>query len=146
VGAVFFLPRIAIRTVGECFEVFGMAVEIPHEELVQLGDLCALATWTQVEVLGIRFSLAALGRDQLRLVHHLKFNPHLMQLTLGEKRKKGTSSALAASCELWVFFLFNPRSRLSVNSMLSSSLLELPMITVLNAFIPLGLTGLAGVN
>jgi hypothetical protein len=67
-----------------------MATEKSREEIVQLGELCALATWTEVEVLRIRFSLAALGRDQLRLVNHLKLNPHSVQLKLGGKKLKGS--------------------------------------------------------
>jgi hypothetical protein len=59
------------------------------EEMVQLGDLCAPATLTDGEVLLIRFSLSSLGREQLRLVNHLKLYPHSVVLALGKKRLKG---------------------------------------------------------
>jgi hypothetical protein len=65
-------------------------IETEHQGMVQLGDLCALATWTEVEVLRIRFSLATLGRDQLRLVSQLKLNAHPVYLKLDGKRLKGS--------------------------------------------------------
>ena len=59
------------------------------EEMVRLGDLCARATWTDGEVLLLRFSLSSLGREQLQLVNHLKLYPHPVRLALGKKPLKG---------------------------------------------------------